>query len=106
MQVLTIAPFASTDADVASVMQPYLDTANDCLKAFDLSIEVFPTGGPAGTPRRLAFTGVVVDSAGDPGSLRQMAHVALPVGRGIPVIFCKNEYRTIPGARVSITQKR
>ena len=89
MQVLTIAPFATNDADFASVMQPYLDTANDCLKPFDLKIEVFPTGGPAGTPRRLPFTGVVVDSAGDPGSMRQMAHTALPVGLGIPVIFCK-----------------
>lgn len=31
------------------------------------------------------------DGPGDPGTLRSLAHQAVPSGRGIPVIFCKRQ---------------
>src|SRR3954454_11280851 len=89
MNRLTVALFATMDADFASVLQPYLDGANAMLKPYSMAIEVFPTDGTSTNPRKLSYTGAVFDAAGDPGTVRQQAHTAVPVGRGIPVIFCK-----------------
>ena len=91
MNRLTVALFTTADANSALVLQPYLDSANALLKPFDMAVEVFSTGGANGAPRALPYTGVVLDMPGDPGSVRQMAHAAVPNGRGIPVIFCKRQ---------------
>jgi hypothetical protein len=89
MNRLTVAFFATQDANYKAVYQPYLDGANAMLKPFSMEIEVFPTNGTADPPRILPYTGVVLDSAGDLGTIRALAHTALPVDRGTPVIFCK-----------------
>lgn len=89
MNRLTVALFATMDADFGPVLQPYLDGANAMLKPYKMAIEVFTTDGTSTSPRKLPYTGAVFDGPGDPGKVRQLAHAALPVGRGIPVIFCK-----------------
>jgi hypothetical protein len=89
MNQLTVAFFATSDASYSSLYKSYLDGANTMLKPFDMSIEVYPTNGTSDSPRKVSYTGAVIDSAGDPGKVRQLAHLALPKGRGIPVIFCK-----------------
>jgi hypothetical protein len=91
MNRLTVALFTTTDADFASVLQPYLDGANAMLAPYSMAIEVFTTGGTGTTPRKLPYIGPVFDGPGDPGTVRQQAHTVLPVGRGIPVIFCKRQ---------------
>ena len=91
MNRLTVALFTTTDADFASVLQPYLDGANAMLTPFSMAIEIFSTDGANALPRKLPYTGAVFDGPGDPGKVRQQAHAALPVGRGIPVIFCKRQ---------------
>jgi hypothetical protein len=90
MNRLTVALFTTMDADFASVLQPYLDGANTMLAPYSMSVEVFTTDGTT-TPRKLPFSGPVFDLSGDPGTVRQQAHTVLPVGRGIPVIFCKRQ---------------
>ena len=45
MNRLTVALFTTTDADFASVLQPYLDGANAMLAPYSMAIEVFTTGG-------------------------------------------------------------
>ena len=90
MNVLTVALFTASDANYASVLPLYLSTANTLLKPHNMVMEVFPTNpGDKNAPRTLPFTGAAYDGPGDPGTLRAMAHRAVPVGRGIPVIFCK-----------------
>jgi hypothetical protein len=92
MNRLTVAFFRTQDAtNYTDIYQPYLDGANAMLKPFSMSIEVYPTNGANDPPRVLGYTGPVFDSVGSPGDVRQLAHVALPNGRGIPVIFCKRQ---------------
>jgi hypothetical protein len=97
MNRLTVAFFTTTDANFASVLKPYLDGANAMLAPFSMSVEVFPTNGSSDPPRILSYTGAVFDTAGDPGTIRQLAHVALPNGRGIPVIFCNRQTANATG---------
>ena len=91
MNRLTVALFATMDANFVSVLQPYLDGANAMLAPYSMSVEVFTTVGDSGSPRKLPYSGPVFDASGDPGTIRQQAHTVLPVGRGIPVIFCKRQ---------------
>jgi hypothetical protein len=94
MNRLTVALFATQDADYDAVYKPYLKGANDMLKPFAMEIEVYPSNGSSDPPRILPYSGPVFDAAGDPGTVRAQAHQALPVGRGIPVIFCKRQTDT------------
>jgi hypothetical protein len=89
MNRLTVALFTTSDADFASVLQPYLDGASAMLAPYSMTLEVFTTDGKSAPPRKLPYIGPVFDGPGDPGTVRQQAHTVLPVGRGIPVIFCK-----------------
>jgi hypothetical protein len=88
MNRLTVAFFATSDADHASVLNDYVSGANTMLSKYSMALEIFATN-PAGGPRILPYTGAVFDGPGDPGTVRQQCHVAVPNGRGIPVIFCK-----------------
>ncbi len=91
MNVLTVAFFAASDANYASVLPLYLSTADTLLYPYKMKIRVFANkfANDPNAPRILPFTGPAYDGPGDPGTLRAMAHRALPVGLGIPVIFCK-----------------
>ncbi len=89
MNRLTVALFTTTDADFVSVLQPYLDGAGAMLAPYSMTLEVFTTDGTSAPPRKLPYIGAVFDGPGDPGTVRQQANTVLPVGRGIPVIFCK-----------------
>jgi hypothetical protein len=91
LHLLTVAPFATSDAAYATMLQPYIDTANALLGPVHMRIQVFPTGGIGGAPRILAYAGAVFDGPGDSGNVRALAHGAVPNGRGIPVIFCKRQ---------------
>jgi hypothetical protein len=66
-------------------MQPYLDEANLHLKDHRMALDQYPTDRPLILP----YKGAVVTSAGDPGTVRNLAHQAWPRGRGIPIIFCE-----------------
>jgi hypothetical protein len=91
MHLLTVALFATADANFRAVLQPYMDKANALLGPVQMRIDVYPTGGAADGPKLLAYSGVVFDGPGDPGTVRAQAHNAVPNGRGIPVIFCKRQ---------------
>jgi len=88
MHRLTVALFATSDANHATHLADYVAGANTMLATHSMALEIFSTN-PAGGARILPYTGAVFDSAGDPGSVRGQCHAAVPVGRGIPVIFCK-----------------
>src|SRR5262245_54721226 len=88
MYRLTVALFATSDANHATHMKDYIAGANDMLKPHNMELEIYPTN-PAGGAKVLPYTGAVFDYAGDPGTVRQQCHTAVPNGRGIPVIFCK-----------------
>ena len=88
MNRLTVALFATSDANHATHMKDYIDGANAMLKPHNMELEIYQTN-PAGGARVLSYTGAVFNNAGDPGTVRQQCHVAVPAGRGIPVIFCK-----------------
>jgi hypothetical protein len=90
MNRLTIAVFATQDANYQALYKPYLDGANAMLKPFSMEVEVYSTNN-SDAPRILPYTGAVFNAPGDPGTVRALAHQALPVGRGIPVIFCKRQ---------------
>ena len=87
MNRLTVALFATSDANYAACMDDYIAGANSMLAKYGMSVEIFPN--PAGGPRMLPYSGPVFDYAQDPATIRAQAHNALPVGRGIPVIVCK-----------------
>jgi hypothetical protein len=101
MNRLTVAFFATNDATYSTHYKPYLDGANAMLKPFNMEIEVYPTNGTNDPPRVLAYTGPVFDGAGDPGTVRAQCHMALPNGRGIPVIFCKRQTDNTRGSGFS-----
>jgi hypothetical protein len=88
MNRLTVALFATSDADHASCLNDYVAGANTMLAKYGMALEIYQTN-PAGGPRILPYSGAVFDGPGDPGTVRQQCHVAVPNGRGIPVIFCK-----------------
>jgi len=88
MNRLTVALFATSDANHATHLADYVAGANTMLSPFSMALEIFSTN-PAGGARILPYTGAVFDSAGDPGTVRGQCHAAVPNGRGIPVIFCK-----------------
>jgi hypothetical protein len=88
MNRLTVAFFATSDANHASVLNDYVAGANTMLSNYSMALEIYPTN-PAGGPRILPYTGAVFDGPGDPGTVRAQCHTAVPNGRGIPVIFCK-----------------
>ncbi len=88
MHHLTVALFATSDANHTTHMNDYIAGADAMLAKHSMKLEVYPTN-PGGGARVLPYTGAVFNSAGDPGAVRQQCHVAVPKGRGIPVIFCK-----------------
>ena len=88
MHRLTVALFATSDANHTTHMKDYIAGANAMLKPHNMELEIYQTN-PAGGARVLSYTGAVFNNAGDPGTIRQQCHVAVPNGRGIPVIFCK-----------------
>jgi hypothetical protein len=88
MNRLTVAFFATSDANYAACMDDYLAGANAMLAKYGMSVDIFPTN-PAGGPRIIPFSGPAFDASEDPNTMRAQAHKAVPVGRGIPVIFCK-----------------
>jgi hypothetical protein len=88
MNRLTVALFATSDANHATHLTDYVAGANTMLSPYSMSLEIYPTN-PAGGARILPYTGAVFDGPGDPGSVRAQCHTAVPNGRGIPVIFCK-----------------
>jgi len=83
--VLQVALFATESSNWPRVMQAYLDEANLHLKDHRMTLDQYPTDRPLILPYKSA----VVMSAGDPGVVRNLAHQALPNGRGIPIIFCE-----------------
>jgi hypothetical protein len=88
MHNLTVALFATSDANHTTHMNDYIASANAMLAKQSMKLEIYPTN-PSGGARVLPYTGAVFDTAGDPGTVRQQCHAAVPNGRGIPVIFCK-----------------
>ena len=68
-------------------MNDYIASANAMLAKQSMKLEIYPTN-PGGGARVLPYTGAVFDGPGDPGTVRQQCHVAVPIGRGVPVIFC------------------
>jgi hypothetical protein len=88
MNRLTVAFFATSDANHAAVLNDYVAGANTMLSKYGMALEIFSTNA-AGGPRILPYTGAVFDGPGDPGTVRAQCHTAVPNGRGIPVIFCK-----------------
>jgi len=101
MNRLTIALFATSDANHGSVMNDYIAGANTMLSPHNMSLEIYPTN-TAGGARILPYTGAVFDGPGDPGTVRQQAHVAVPNGRGIPVIFCKRNSDTATSGAIEL----
>ena len=103
MNRLTIALFATSDANYSAVMNDYMTAANTMLAPYGMSLEVFQTN-PANpsAPKMLSYTGPVFDGPGDPGTVRQQCHVAVPNGRGIPVIFCKRNYDTATSGAIEL----
>jgi hypothetical protein len=88
MHRLTVALFATSDANHTATMNDYIAGANTMLAKHSMALEIYPTN-PAGGARVLSYSGAVFDGPGDPATVRQQCHVAVPNGRGIPVIFCK-----------------
>jgi hypothetical protein len=88
MNRLTVALFATSDANHTTHMNDYIAGANAMLAKYQMALELYPTNSGGGA-RKLPYTGAVFDGPGDPGAVRQQCHVAVPNGRGIPVIFCK-----------------
>jgi hypothetical protein len=88
MHRLTVALFATSDANHATHMNDYIAGANAMLAKHRMQLEIYQTN-PNGGARVLPYTGAVFNTAGDPGTVRHQCHVAVPNGRGIPVIFCK-----------------
>jgi hypothetical protein len=88
MNRLTVALFATSDANHTTHMNDYIAGANAMLAKHQMALEIYQTN-PGGGARVLPYTGAVFDGPGDPGTVRQQCHVAVPNGRGIPVIFCK-----------------
>jgi len=84
-----IACFATSDANWQRLASDYLNMANTILEAYDMVIDSAPS---ATAPRSLGFTGLVVDSAGDPGKVVKEARASGIVGNRAVVI-----YATMPG---------
>ena len=101
MNRLTVAFFSTSDANHAAVLNDYVSGANTMLSKYGLALEIYPTNNSGG-PRVLPYTGAVFDGPGDPGTVRQQAHVALPNGRGIPVIFCKRNTDTATSGAIEL----
>jgi hypothetical protein len=101
MHRLTVALFATSDANHATHLADYVAGANTMLATHSMALEIFSTN-PAGGARILPYTGAVFDSAGDPGTVRGQCHAAVPVGRGIPVIFCKRNTDTATSAQIEL----
>jgi hypothetical protein len=103
MNRLTVALFATSDANHATHLTDYVSGANTMLSPFSMALEIYPTNpsNPTGA-RILPYTGAVFDSAGDPGTVRGQCHAAVPNGRGIPVIFCKRNTDTATSAQIEL----
>lgn len=101
MNRLTVALFATSDANHATHLSDYVAGANTMLSPFSMALEIYPTN-PAGGARILPYTGAVFDGPGDPGSVRAQCHTAVPNGRGIPVIFCKRNTDTATSAQIEL----
>jgi len=86
MNRLKVVFFVTSDAN-QNCIASYLDGANKMLDPYGMGIDVQP--GPGGKPWVLPYQGAVFDQSGDPATIRAQCHNALPVGFGIPVIFCK-----------------
>jgi hypothetical protein len=89
MPSLHVALFATSDANHTAHMNDYIAGARAMLKKHGIGLEIMDTTNGAGGARILPYTGAVFNGPGDPGSVRQQCHVAVPQGFGIPVIFCK-----------------
>ncbi|HTO81534.1 MAG TPA: hypothetical protein VMQ73_04825 [Methylomirabilota bacterium] len=103
MNRLTVALFATNDANYAACLNDYVSGANTMLQKYGMALELFPTNpaNPA-APRILPYTGAVFDSAEDPGTVRAQCHQAVPNGRGIPVIFCKRNTDDATSAQIEL----
>lgn len=87
MILLDVVFFATEDARWFDVLDDYVTGANYQLASFDLKLACTPKR-PDYPPYTLPLKGKFQDRSGDPGRLREACHRALPVGRGVPVIFC------------------
>jgi hypothetical protein len=74
MNHLTVALFATSDANHATVLNDYVAGANTMLSKYRMALEIYPTN-PSGGPRILPYTGAVFDSPGDP---EQSGRSAMP----------------------------
>ena len=101
MNRLTVALFATSDANHAAHLTDYLAGANSMLATHSMALEIYPTN-PAGGARILPYTGAVFDQPGDPGTVRAQCHTAVPQGRGIPVIFCKRNTDSASSAQIEL----
>ena len=103
MNRLTVALFATSDANFAACLNDYVSGANTMLQKYGMALELFPTNpGNPSAPRILPYTGAVFDSAEDPGTVRAQCHQAVPNGRGIPVIFCKRNTDDATSAQIEL----
>jgi len=84
---LRIACFVTRDAANRTLIDHYIQRANDALAPHGMRIgHRYGTG--AAVPDEIAYTGDCLYQAGDPGSMRQKCHERWPVGKGVPVILC------------------
>ena len=97
----TVALFATSDANHTTHMNDYIAGANAMLAKHKMQLEIYQTN-PAGGARVLPYTGAVFDGPGDPGTVRQQCHNAVPNGRGIPVIFCKRNTDTASSGGIEL----
>ena len=103
MNRLTVALFATSDANHTTHLTDYVAGANTMLATYSMALEIFATNpsNPGGA-RILPYTGAVFDTTGDPGTVRAQCHQAVPVGRGIPVIFCKRNTDTTTSSQIEL----
>src|SRR5262245_15364136 len=101
MNRLTVALFATSDANHAAHLKDYVAGPNAMLKPHSVELEIYQTN-PSGGAKVLPYTGAVFNSAGDPGTVRQQCHNAVPSGRGIPVIFCKRNTDNASSAGIEL----
>ncbi len=101
MNRLTVALFATSDANHAAHLTDYVAGANAMLATHSMALEIYPTN-PVGGARVLPYTGAVFDQPGDPGTVRAQCHAAVPNGRGIPVIFCKRNTDSATSAQIEL----
>ena len=93
MIALDVVFFATADAPWVNVIDAYIGGAAYHFANFDLALSSYPAR-PA-DPIPLPLVGAVYDRVPDngigllAGDVRLAASVALPAGRGIPVIFCR-----------------